>query len=106
MAGTVATGGTKTVPTQVVKTGGVPLTGVVAVAAGAAHSLALTSDGNVWAFGLGSSGQLGQGSTGSSNVAIQVTAVSGIVAIAAGDNHSVALKSDGWLYTWGLGTSG
>jgi len=41
--------GSVTYPVQVVKTGGIPLDGVVSVAAGTAHTLALDLNGNVWA---------------------------------------------------------
>ena len=39
------------------------LTDVVAIAAGGNHSLALKSDGTVWAWGYNGSGQLGDGTT-------------------------------------------
>ena len=39
------------------------LTGVIALAAGNAHSLALKNDGTVWAWGRNYSGQLGNGVT-------------------------------------------
>ena len=39
------------------------LTGVVAIAAGGTHSLALKSDGTVWAWGYNYYGQLGNGTT-------------------------------------------
>ena len=39
------------------------LSSVVAIAAGNDHSLALKSDGTVWAWGNNSYGQLGVGST-------------------------------------------
>lgn len=50
------------------------LTGVVAIAAGGAalHSLAMKSDGTVWAWGLNSYGQLGNGTNTNSNVPVQV----------------------------------
>lgn len=37
------------------------LSGVVAIAAGSTHSLALTADGRVWAWGYNRDGQLGNG---------------------------------------------
>jgi len=49
------------------------LTGVTAVAGGSAHSLALKSDGTVWAWGWNGYGQLGNGTTTDSSVPVQVT---------------------------------
>jgi hypothetical protein len=79
---------------------------VVAIAAGDSHSLALTSDGKAYAWGLGSQGQLGTGFTSGSYapVAVQTSgALAGksLVAIAAGGSHSLAIGSDGPGYAWG-----
>ena len=84
---------------------------VVAVAAGAIHSLALCSDGTVAAWGSNYSGQLGNNSTTSSRIPVAVNRngiLSGItvVAIAAGDAHSLALCSDGTVVAWGDNYSG
>lgn len=80
-----------------------PLTDVTAVAAGGAHSLALKSDGTVWAWGDNSFGELGS-STAScgggfpntpfpcSTVPLQVPSLSGVLAIAAGGGHSLAVE--------------
>ncbi len=66
------------------------LTGVVAIAAGSAHSLALEQDGTVVAWGSKTFGQ----STVPSDLG-------GVVAIAAGQYHTVALKQDGRVIAWG-----
>ena len=51
-------------PTQVKGAGGAGvLTSMVAIAAGETHSLALRSDGTVWAWGYNGYGQLGDGTT-------------------------------------------
>ncbi len=76
------------------------------VAAGSDHTLALKSDGSVWAWGDNSAGQLGDGSTTSSKQPVQVmaapgTPLAGVVAVAAGANWSLALKSDGSVLAWG-----
>jgi RHS repeat-associated protein len=71
------------------------------VAAGAFHSLAVRNDGTVWAWGLNSSGQLGNGGTAQSNVPVQVSNLSGVKSIAGGSFHSIALKSDGSVWDWG-----
>jgi uncharacterized protein (TIGR03437 family) len=77
------------------------LTSVVAIAAGATHSLALKSDGTVWAWGDNSEGELGNGSNANSNAPVQVSGLTGVVAIAGGANHSLSLKSDGTVWAWG-----
>jgi hypothetical protein len=74
---------------------------MVAVAGGYHHSIALKSDGSVWAWGLNTSGQLGDGTTTDRPVPAQISGLSGVVAVAAGANHSIALKSDGSVWTWG-----
>ena len=82
------------------------LTGVVAVAAGANHSLALLSDGSVKAWGDNTYGQLGDNSTTQHNTPVAVSGLTGVVAIAAGASHSLALLNDGTVKAWGLNTSG
>jgi alpha-tubulin suppressor-like RCC1 family protein len=77
---------------------------VEAVAAGARHSLALTSDGAVWGWGDNSRGQVGDG--GGHDQRLPVRVLTGATAIAAGDHHSIALKRDGTLWTWGANASG
>ncbi|MFN0127578.1 MAG: choice-of-anchor D domain-containing protein [Verrucomicrobiales bacterium] len=81
----------------------------VAVAAGNDHSLALSSDGTVAAWGTNWHGQLGDGSTVSRHepraisTAIGESAVAGrkVVAIAAGGVSSLAICSDGTVVQWG-----
>jgi len=83
-----------------------PLTGVVAVAAGTHHSLALTADGLVYAWGRNYEGELGTGDTTQHTTPVTVTVASGapltnVVFIAAGDYHSLAVTGDGHVYAWG-----
>jgi hypothetical protein len=79
---------------------------VVAVSAGVGFSLALRSDGTVWAWGANAQGQLGIGSVTSSLVPVQVHTISGVVEIAAGGYHALALKGDGTVWAWGYGAYG
>src|SRR6266851_2868592 len=59
-------------PVQVLGPGGVGfLTGVTAIAVGGQHSLALKSDGTVWAWGRNILGQLGNGTNTDSNTPLQ-----------------------------------
>jgi alpha-tubulin suppressor-like RCC1 family protein len=82
------------------------LKNVTALAAGGAHYLALLSNGTVMAWGLNSEGQLGNGTTVSSEVPVPVSGLSNVRAIAAGGAHSLALLSDGTVMAWGSGGAG
>ena len=79
---------------------------VVAIAGGTQHSLAVKSDGTVWAYGYNNHGQLGNGNTTTTNLPVQVTGLSGVMAIAGGAQHSLALKSDGTVWAWGNNSFG
>ena len=82
------------------------ISNVVAVAAGASHSLALDSSGHVWGWGANNAGQLGDGTQNSYSVPTQNAILSNVVAIAAGDNHSAAITADGAVWTWGYNQFG
>ncbi len=82
------------------------LEGVIAVAGGDVHSLALKADGTVWAWGDNTLGQLGNGTVVSSNVPIQVNLLSPAIAIEGGGDHSMALLEDGTVWTWGYNSNG
>ena len=73
---------------------------------GESHSLALTDDGKVWAWGRNSDGQLGDGTTASRALPTQVQGVSGVKQISAGGYHSLALKDDGTVWAWGSNGGG
>ncbi|WP_051293121.1 RCC1 domain-containing protein [Citrifermentans bremense] len=72
--------------------------------AGRNHTIAVLSDGTIWAWGGNIYGQLGDGTSISKTVPLQVG--SGYAAVAAGYNHTVALKTDGSLWAWGDNNSG
>ncbi|MDD5397204.1 MAG: fibronectin type III domain-containing protein, partial [Candidatus Moranbacteria bacterium] len=69
-------------------------------------TLVVTSDGNVWAWGEGSLGQLGNGTSADSNVPVQVSGISNVTSINGGKNRSVALKQDKSVWAWGNNSSG
>ena len=88
------------------KPGGVD---VIAVAAGESHTLALGSDGRVWAWGLNSYGQLGNGNNAPQTTPVLVGGgLSGVPvqAIAAGGDFSLALTSGGEVWSWGFNSEG
>jgi alpha-tubulin suppressor-like RCC1 family protein len=101
--GNGATSGTSPNPTAVQVSG---LSGVSAIAAGGSHSLALKTDGTVWAWGYNAEGELGNGTTTNSSIPLQVSGLSGVIAIAGGAYHSLALKSDGTAWAWGYNAWG
>jgi alpha-tubulin suppressor-like RCC1 family protein len=81
------------------------------VSAGEYFTLALKSDGTVWAWGSGTSGQLGNGGTSNSYTPVEVQASSGVnftgvVAVAAAGYTAYAIKSDGSLWAWGRNGDG
>jgi len=84
---------------------------VVAVSAGAAHSLALTADGAVWSWGWGGNGKLGHGddrraASAASQEDRGLCAGQRVVATSAGGYHSIAITTDGAVFTWGEGDHG
>ena len=79
-----------------------PSSGVTAIAAGAAHSLAIERGGDLVAWGENSAGQLGDGTTTNRSTPVQVTGLtSGVRAVSAGSRHTLALLSDGSVEAWG-----
>ncbi len=77
------------------------LDNVVDIKASYYYSLALRSDGTVWAWGLNDYGQLGDGTTTSQSIPVQVLNLSNATYISAGQNHSLAIKNDGTVWAWG-----
>jgi len=83
---------------------------VKAIAAGSSHSLALTDNGTVLAWGNNRDGQLGDGNIRTKDTPVQVVDGNGtlrnVTTIAAGEYHSLALKDDGTVWSWGANGSG
>ena len=108
----------KSLPTQVVDSGGNALTGVVQVGVGTDYSggsegrsCALTEEGKVFCWGKGYGGALGNDCNNSCpnmGHAVAVVAadgsadpLSGIVQIGVGANHTCALMTEGSVVCWG-----
>jgi len=97
---------TRISPVEVVNiTGTGSLSGIAAAAGGASHSLAVTSTGTIYAWGLNSSGQIGDGTTMQRTIPVMVAGVSGTF-VAAGSAFSAALDSGGHVWMWGSNSSG
>src|SRR3989338_5693952 len=76
------------------------------LAAGSYHSLAIKSDGTLWASGDNASGRLGLGDNTDRLSPTQVGTLTTWSKIAAGYHHSLAIKSDGTLWAWGYNVFG
>lgn len=72
---------------------------VRSVAAGGDFTVALKTDGTLWAWGGNDYGQLGNGTVVSAAQPVQV--LDQVTAVSAGDYHVAAIRADGTLWTWG-----
>lgn len=89
-----------------VNPGGTPLTGIMAIDAGAYHTCALTSGGGVKCWGLGTSGQLGDGSNANRYNPVDVSGLgSGGSALSVENYHSCAV-ANGSAKCWGYNVYG
>jgi len=77
-----------------------------AIAVGFAHTLALRTDGSLWAWGPNSFGQVGNGTSVNQPRPIRVGLDLDWASVSAGTFHSAALKQDGSLWTWGANVQG
>jgi alpha-tubulin suppressor-like RCC1 family protein len=73
---------------------------VAQVAAGSSHTLAIKTDGSLWAWGSNSYGELGDGTTSPKTTPTKI--LDNISQVSAGSNHSIAISSDNILYSWGI----
>ncbi|MFD0901348.1 RCC1-like domain-containing protein [Actinomadura sediminis] len=91
--------------------GGAPLRGVTAVAAGGKHNYALLKDGTMVAWGSNGNGQLGTGGTRPSARPVPVRGshtpkLRGVTGVEAGNGFGVALLAGGSALTWGAAGKG
>jgi len=81
---------------------------IIKVAAGEAHSLAVSETGAVYSWGCNRYGQLGHGDTIHRRIPTEIEALKNqeTLDVACGTQHSVVLLSDGQVYTFGCGSLG
>ncbi|HEX6460609.1 MAG TPA: hypothetical protein VF032_16945 [Thermoleophilaceae bacterium] len=72
------------------------------------HVLARDIAGDVWAWGAGGDGQVGDGGTANRLTPVKISALHGksIRALAVGDAHSLALEGQRTIWAWGWNVAG
>ena len=70
------------------------------------HSCMVEDRGDVYCWGSGSKGQLGQGTTSTHHLPVRVSGIRDAVAVAAGAGYTCALHNDGEVSCWGLNDEG
>ena len=84
-----------------------PNTYWVHVATGYAHTLAIRSDGSLWAWGANNYGQLGDGTTVAKSLPTQVRTALSLaneprwLQITTSNNHNLGISTGGVLWAWG-----
>jgi len=82
------------------------------VSVGGSHTVAIKTDGTLWAWGYNDDGQLGDGTTTDSNIPVKAgTAVQQVQAdwkwkAVSACLHTVAIKEDDTLWAWGNNSDG
>ncbi len=119
--GSCAVGSYSADPVPVKGPGGVgALTGIGRLSASknGAFTLGIAGSGNVWGWGDNSTGQLGDGTYGATEICggsqtlvgirlypVQAAGITGVRQVKAGMYHSMAVKNDGTVWAWGDNTS-
>ena len=85
----------------------IPKADIIAVSAGAQHTLAVDRRGRIWAWGRNSAA-LGDGTLDNRLRPVRTVIPEGseFVSVAGGGQHSLALRSNGEVYAWGNGGHG
>jgi len=77
------------------------------VSAGDLHTAAIKTDGTLWTWGAGGSGQLGNAQIGSGSTPVTTfTGGTNWKQVSAGTIHTAAIKTDGTLWVWGNANNG
>ena len=85
----------------VLLTSNITLAATPQVTAGDHHTLAIKSDGALWAWGWNEDGELGDGTMVGRHSPVRIGSDCSWEHVAAGTFHTVATKSNGTLWVWG-----
>jgi len=77
------------------------LTDWSSVSAGSQNGVAIKTDGTLWTWGRGSSGELGDGTAANKSSPVQVGSDTDWSSVSAGRLFCLAIKTDGTLWAWG-----
>ena len=77
---------------------------VLSVSAGFSYTMAIETDGSLWAWGGNSSGQLGDGTKVDKLSPVKV--MDDVLSVSAGFYYTMSIKTDGSLWAWGRNFSG
>lgn len=81
---------------------------IVQIASGSAHVMARTADGQLYGWGSGASGRLGNGSSSSERTPVLLDALADkrVTSISCGSSFNGALTDDGGVWMWGRNEKG
>ncbi len=82
------------------------LTDWASIGIGSFHSMAIKTNGSLWAWGKNDYGNLGLGNTTYYSSPVQVGSLTDWASVSGGNQHTIALKTDGTMWSWGSNFSG
>ncbi|MDH5721666.1 MAG: DUF4215 domain-containing protein, partial [Spirochaetia bacterium] len=75
-------------------------------AVGYKQAIALKSNGTLWAWGRNDYGQVGDGTSATRYLPVQIGADIDWISVSAGNNHSIAVKANKNIWAWGYNAYG
>ncbi|MFC2129953.1 RCC1 domain-containing protein [Bacteroidota bacterium] len=76
------------------------------IACGGEFSMAIKSDGSLWAWGFNGNGQLGDGTLEKRIKPVKIGVEFNWKIVSPGSFHCAAIKNDGSIWAWGLNGNG